>query len=50
VIQNRVEDALSDGILAGAFSEGDTVVIDAEDEEITLAQVVGEGEALAEVA
>jgi ATP-dependent Clp protease ATP-binding subunit ClpC len=36
VIQNRIEDALSDGILAGRFSEGDTVVVDAEDDEIKL--------------
>jgi ATP-dependent Clp protease ATP-binding subunit ClpC len=28
VIQNRVEDALSDGVLSGKFSAGDTVLID----------------------
>jgi ATP-dependent Clp protease ATP-binding subunit ClpC len=36
VIQNRIEDALSDAILANEFSEGDVVLVDAEDEEIVL--------------
>jgi len=36
VIQNRVEDALSDAMLSGAFADGDTVVVDAEDGEIVL--------------
>jgi ATP-dependent Clp protease ATP-binding subunit ClpC len=39
VIQQRVEDALSDGILAGAFSAGDAAVVDGEDGEITLCKV-----------
>ncbi len=36
VIQNRVEDALSDALLANRFQEGDTVVIDAEDDKIVM--------------
>jgi ATP-dependent Clp protease ATP-binding subunit ClpC len=36
VIQNQVEDALSDAILAGKFGTGDTVLVDAEDDEIVL--------------
>ena len=46
VIQNRVEDALSDGILAGAFSEGDTVLADAEGDEIVLTHAAGAESAL----
>ncbi len=38
VIQNRVEDALSDAILAGKFEAGDTVLVDAGDGEIVLRQ------------
>jgi ATP-dependent Clp protease ATP-binding subunit ClpC len=38
VIQNWVEDTLSDAILAGKFEAGDTVLVDAEDEEIVLRQ------------
>ncbi len=36
VIQNRVEDALSDALLAGRFKAGDTVLVDAADGEIVL--------------
>ncbi|RMF35954.1 MAG: AAA family ATPase, partial [Chloroflexi bacterium] len=36
VIQNRVEDALSDALLAGRFHEGDTIIVDAVDDEIVL--------------
>jgi len=36
VIQNRVEDALSDALLAGRFHEGDTIIVDAVDGEIVL--------------
>ena len=36
VIQNRIEDALSDALLAGEFVAGDTVVVDAEEGEIVL--------------
>ena len=50
VIQNRVEDALSDGILAGAFADGNQVVVDAQDGAIALTQVVAEEAAKPEVA
>ncbi len=36
VIQQKVEDRLSDALLAGEFNEGNTVVVDTEEEEITL--------------
>jgi len=36
VIQNKVEDILSDALLAGDFTNGDRILIDAEDEEILL--------------
>jgi ATP-dependent Clp protease ATP-binding subunit ClpC len=36
VIQNKVEDALSEGILAGKFQVGDTVRIDQKDDKISL--------------
>ena len=36
VIQNKVEDALSDGILAGKFPEGSTILIDYADDELLL--------------
>jgi len=36
VIQNRIEDTLSDAILAGKFAAGDTVLADAEQDEIVL--------------
>jgi ATP-dependent Clp protease ATP-binding subunit ClpC len=36
VIQDRIEDALSDAILTGEFAEGETVLIDAEDNEFVL--------------
>ncbi len=39
VIQNKVEDPLSDGLLAGEFQEGDTIEIEAEGEEIVLRAV-----------
>ena len=34
MIQSRIEDALSEGILAGDFSLGDTLEADIEDDEI----------------
>jgi ATP-dependent Clp protease ATP-binding subunit ClpC len=34
VIQTKVEDTLSEGVLAGQFSEGDVVLIDYQDEEL----------------
>ncbi len=36
VIQGKIEDTLSDGMLAGEFKDGDTVRIEAEDKEIKL--------------
>jgi ATP-dependent Clp protease ATP-binding subunit ClpC len=37
VIQNKIEDRLSDALLAGEFREGDTIVVDVnEDQDITL--------------
>ncbi|HET90334.1 MAG TPA: ATP-dependent Clp protease ATP-binding subunit [Chloroflexi bacterium] len=36
VIQNLIEDALSDAILTGTFEAGDTVVVGAEDDQVTL--------------
>ncbi|MGB5933886.1 MAG: ATP-dependent Clp protease ATP-binding subunit [Anaerolineae bacterium] len=36
VIQQRVEDPLSEGVLAGEFQPGDTAVVDAVDEQIRL--------------
>jgi ATP-dependent Clp protease ATP-binding subunit ClpC len=41
VIQSRIEDILSDAILAGTFSAGDTVVADAEEDEIVLRRAEG---------
>jgi ATP-dependent Clp protease ATP-binding subunit ClpA len=38
VIQNRIEDALSDAILGGEFEAGDTVLVEAEEGEIVLHQ------------
>jgi ATP-dependent Clp protease ATP-binding subunit ClpC len=42
VIQNRVEDALSDAVLACEFADGNTVQVDAEEGEIVLRQIEGE--------
>jgi ATP-dependent Clp protease ATP-binding subunit ClpC len=53
VIQYRVEDALSDALLAGGFKGGDTVVVDAEDNKIVLRpdeEAPEEPEVVAEVA
>ena len=36
VIQYRVEDALSDALLAGQFNADDTIIVDAEDNKIVL--------------
>jgi ATP-dependent Clp protease ATP-binding subunit ClpC len=41
VIQNRIEDTLSDAILAGDFALGDTVVADSEEDEIVLRRTEG---------
>ncbi|MGD9091251.1 MAG: ATP-dependent Clp protease ATP-binding subunit [Anaerolineales bacterium] len=45
VIQQRVEDPLSDALLSGEFVDGDTIVVDADDEEeITLRNLEEEPE------
>jgi ATP-dependent Clp protease ATP-binding subunit ClpC len=36
VIQNRIEDRLSDAILANKFSQGSTIVVDVEENEFTI--------------
>jgi ATP-dependent Clp protease ATP-binding subunit ClpC len=40
VIQQEVEDALCDRLLSGEFEEGDTVVVDAEEQEVVLRRQV----------
>ncbi len=45
VIQNKVEDRLSDALLAGEFKDGDIVVVEADDEEIVLREGEPETEA-----
>jgi ATP-dependent Clp protease ATP-binding subunit ClpC len=42
VIQDRIEDALSDGILSGRFKPDQTVVVDYADEELTFTPIEGE--------
>jgi ATP-dependent Clp protease ATP-binding subunit ClpC len=42
VIQNQVEDVLSDGLLSGRFTEGSSVLIDVEDDELTFQTIEGE--------
>jgi ATP-dependent Clp protease ATP-binding subunit ClpC len=49
VIQNRIEDALSDAILAGKFESGDTILVDVEDETIVLCQAKDVEESPAEL-
>ncbi len=49
VIQNKVEDALSDGILAGKFTSGSTILIDCVEGELVLNQQEGELEMTAPV-
>ena len=36
VIQQNIEDTLSDSLLAGEFEDGDTVIVDVVDEKISL--------------
>ncbi len=36
VIQNKIEDPLSDALLSGQFEDGDTILVDIQDEEIVL--------------
>ena len=49
VIQNRVEDVLSEGILAGTYQPGDTVRVDYQDGEVSL-EVTAHAEPEAEIA
>jgi ATP-dependent Clp protease ATP-binding subunit ClpC len=42
VIQQKVEDPLSDALLSGKFSDGDTIVVGVKDGDIELRQVEGE--------
>jgi ATP-dependent Clp protease ATP-binding subunit ClpC len=42
VIQNKVEDALSDAMLSGKFEDGDTVIVDVEEDEIVLKRATKE--------
>jgi ATP-dependent Clp protease ATP-binding subunit ClpC len=36
VIQQKVEDVLSDALLSGTFSDGDTIIVDYREEEVVL--------------
>jgi ATP-dependent Clp protease ATP-binding subunit ClpC len=42
VIQQKVEDPLSDALLSGSFHDGDTILVDLQDEEIVLHRFEGE--------
>ncbi len=44
VIQNEIEDALSDGILSGRFRAGNTVLVDVADGQLTFSVKEGEGQ------
>ncbi len=44
VIQQMVEDPLSEGLLSGKFQEGDTILVDAADDQITLEAALRESE------
>ena len=48
VIQNKVEDPLSDAVLQGQYEEGDTIRVDYVDEQVTFQRVAGEPAAPAE--
>jgi ATP-dependent Clp protease ATP-binding subunit ClpC len=49
VIQNKIEDVLSEGLLAGDFQLGDTVLVDYQDDQITM-EVTARAEPEAELA
>jgi ATP-dependent Clp protease ATP-binding subunit ClpA len=49
IIQNKVEDVLSEGILAGTYRAGDTVLVDYEDGKINM-KVTRRAEPAAELA
>lgn len=42
IIQQKIEDALSDGMLAGDYEDGDTIIVDTQGEEIILHRAVEE--------
>jgi ATP-dependent Clp protease ATP-binding subunit ClpC len=42
VIQHKVEDPLSDSLLAGDFNDNDTIIVDMVDDEIVLQRNAGE--------
>jgi ATP-dependent Clp protease ATP-binding subunit ClpC len=42
VIQQKIEDPLSDALLSGKFDDGDTIMVDLEEDEIVLKQTEGE--------
>jgi ATP-dependent Clp protease ATP-binding subunit ClpC len=42
IIQQKVEDPLSDALLSGRFSDGDTIQVEVKDGDIELRQVAGE--------
>jgi ATP-dependent Clp protease ATP-binding subunit ClpC len=42
VIQQKVEDPLSDALLSGQFEDGDTILVDVKDGEITLRRAESE--------
>ena len=44
VIQNKVEDQLSDELLIGRFTAGDEIIVDVDDDEIVLRKSTGEAE------
>ena len=49
VIQQKVEDPLSDALLGGDFSDGDVIVVDADEGEVVLRHSEGELPAPSEV-
>jgi len=49
IIQLKVEDPLSDALLAGTFHEGDTILVDVEEEEVMLRRGEAVKEEVAEV-
>jgi ATP-dependent Clp protease ATP-binding subunit ClpC len=49
VIQQKVEDPLSDALLSGEFSDGDVIIVDAEEDEVVLRHSEGELSAPSEV-
>jgi ATP-dependent Clp protease ATP-binding subunit ClpC len=49
VIQQKVEDVLSDALLSGTFSDGDTIIVDYREEEVVLSREVEKEPAVEEV-